>query len=64
MLIGILAGCAPPAAAPAGDAAGGEAAGDLVPVTYTYAGRGVPQDLQMVQDAMNEHPQRRRSALT
>ena len=53
MLIGILAGCAPPAAAPEGDVADG-ASGDLVPVTYTYASRGVPQDLQMVQDAMNE----------
>ena len=54
MLIGILAGCAPPAAAPEGDVAGGEAAGDLVPVTYTYAGNGIPSDLQMVQDALNE----------
>ena len=52
----VLSACAAPAAAPSGDAdgSGGEMAGDLIPVTYTYAGRGVPQDLQLVQDAMNE----------
>ena len=54
-LLAILAGCAAPAAqAPA---AGGEAAApasDLIPVTYTYGGSGVPRDLQMVQDALNE----------
>ncbi|MEM7531294.1 MAG: ABC transporter substrate-binding protein [Chloroflexota bacterium] len=51
VLLGLLAACAP--AAPAGDAMD---AGDdgLVSVTYTYAGRGVPADLQAVQDAMNE----------
>ncbi len=53
LLLGMLAACAPPAAAPAGDT-GGDAATALAPVTYTYASRGVPQDLQMVQDAMNE----------
>ena len=56
MLFGILAGCAPPAADPAGqDEAGAEeTGGELVPVTYTYAGNGIPADLQMVQDALNE----------
>ncbi len=53
LLIGILAACTPQAAAPEGEATGADAAGDLVPVTYTYAGRGVPADLQMVEDAMN-----------
>ena len=57
LLVGMLAACAPPAAAPSGetgDAGESAAAGDLIPVTYTYASRGIPQDLQMVQDAMNE----------
>ena len=49
----ILAGCAP-AAVP--EQSGGDAspmADGMVEITYTYAGRGVPTDLQMVQDAMN-----------
>lgn len=55
IVLAVLAGCAPAApvqqeqAAPAAVSA----AGDLVPITYTYASRGVPRDLQQVQDAMN-----------
>lgn len=47
--------CAPavPGAAPAADS-GSSATGEFVPVTYTYASRGVPTDLQKVQDALNE----------
>ena len=52
LLLALLAACAP-ASAPGGIDAGSDAASELVPVTYTYAGRGVPPDLQMVQDAMN-----------
>lgn len=46
--------CTPaaPSAAPAADS--GSEAGEFVPVTYTYASRGVPTDLQKVQDALNE----------
>jgi putative aldouronate transport system substrate-binding protein len=55
LLIALLAACAAPGAAPAGDAENApEAAADLVPVTYTYAGSGVPADLQTVQDALNK----------
>ncbi|MCL4833343.1 MAG: extracellular solute-binding protein [Caldilineaceae bacterium] len=43
-----------PAAAPAGGGAAPAPAADLVPITYTYAGRGVPADLREVQDAINE----------
>lgn len=56
-----LGACPAPAApAPAAAPAAGEAApaaapaADLVPITYTYAGRGVPPDLAEVQAAMNE----------
>jgi putative aldouronate transport system substrate-binding protein len=54
----LFAGCAaPPApvenvASEAGSAQ--EAPGELVNVTYTYAGNGIPRDLQQVQDAINE----------
>lgn len=41
-----------PAGAPAADS--NDTAGDFVPVTYTYASRGVPTDLQAVEDALNE----------
>jgi putative aldouronate transport system substrate-binding protein len=54
LLLALLVSCAAPGAAPAADAENPpEAAGDLVPVTYTYASRGVPRDLQQVQDALN-----------
>ncbi len=49
----LLVGCAAPGAAPAGESAAAPAS-DLVPVTYTYASRGIPRDLQAVQDALNE----------
>lgn len=53
-LLAILAGCAAPAAqAPAAEGGAAAPASDLIPVTYTYAGSGVPRDLQMVQDAIN-----------
>ena len=48
--------CAPagaPGAAPAAPEANNDA-GEFVPVTYTYAGNGIPVDLQKVQDALNE----------
>lgn len=60
LIVGLLAGCAPQAAAPSGETAApeagaaAEAPGEYVPVTYTYASRGVPPDLQQVQDAMND----------
>ncbi|MEX1018872.1 MAG: ABC transporter substrate-binding protein [Litorilinea sp.] len=63
LLIALVAGCAAPAApsAPAqsdGESAAPAPAADapvgLIPITYTYAANGVPRDLQMVQDAMNE----------
>lgn len=53
LVLGVLAGCAAPGAAPAPAAPGGQAAAALIPVTYSYAGGGVPRDLQMVQDAIN-----------
>ncbi|MDQ3247809.1 MAG: ABC transporter substrate-binding protein [Chloroflexota bacterium] len=56
-LLVLLTSCAPAAAPgtqPAESAAQPQAMSDLVPVTYTYAGRGVPRDLQQVQDALNE----------
>jgi putative aldouronate transport system substrate-binding protein len=52
LLLALLVSCAVPGAAPAADNPP-QAAGDLVPVTYTYASRGVPRDLQQVQDALN-----------
>ncbi|MEM7130775.1 MAG: ABC transporter substrate-binding protein [Chloroflexota bacterium] len=48
----VLAGCAAPTVAPAGES-GAPMSDGMVEITYTYAGRGVPTDLQMVQDAMN-----------
>ncbi|MBX3015121.1 MAG: ABC transporter substrate-binding protein [Caldilineaceae bacterium] len=56
LVVALLAtACAPatPSTAPATEA-GSSAAGEFIPVTYTYAGRGVPVDLQKVQDALNE----------
>ena len=56
LILALLAtACAPavPGAAPAADS-GSSATSEFVPVTYTYAGRGVPTDLQKVQDALNE----------
>lgn len=55
----LMTACAPavPAAQPAADSSSSGSssdAGEFVPVTYTYAGRGVPVDLQKVQDALNE----------
>ncbi|MEZ4735619.1 MAG: ABC transporter substrate-binding protein [Caldilineaceae bacterium] len=49
----LTSACAPavPGAAPAAESS---AAGEFVPVTYTYASRGIPTDLQKVQDALNE----------
>lgn len=54
LILALLVSCAAPGAstAPAGE--GAAPAADLVPVTYTYAGRGVPADLQQVQDALNQ----------
>ncbi|MEZ4614550.1 MAG: ABC transporter substrate-binding protein [Caldilineaceae bacterium] len=49
----ILSACTP-AGAPSAPAADTSAAGDYVPVTYTYASRGIPTDLEAVQDALNE----------
>src|SRR5690349_786307 len=61
LLLAMAAGCAAPAAAPAANSGGGseaapaaESGGDLVNVTYTYAGSGIPRDLQQVQDAINK----------
>jgi len=50
----LLSACAPAGApgAPATDS--GDMAGDFVPVTYTYASRGIPTDLEAVQNALNE----------
>ncbi|MEZ4860926.1 MAG: ABC transporter substrate-binding protein [Caldilineaceae bacterium] len=52
----VLSACVPaaaPGAAPAADNAEATS-GDYVPVTYTYASRGIPTDLAKVQDALNE----------
>lgn len=55
VLLGVLAACVAPGAAPAASSGSDSAApGGLVNVTYTYAGSGVPADLQKVQDAMNK----------
>ena len=58
LLLALVAGCAAPAAAPAANTGGESVAeeastGELVEVTYTYAGSGIPRDLQQVQDAIN-----------
>jgi putative aldouronate transport system substrate-binding protein len=61
LLVAFVAGCAVPAG-PAGNAATGggtpvaeaNSTGELVNVTYTYAGNGIPRDLQQVQDAINK----------
>ncbi len=58
VLVALVAACAAPVGAPSGQPAatggeGSEAGGELVDVTYTYAGNGVPRDLQLVQDAIN-----------
>jgi putative aldouronate transport system substrate-binding protein len=58
LLVVLVAGCAAPAA-PAADTGGESVAeqsstGGLVEVRYTYAGNGIPRDLQQVQDAINE----------
>lgn len=56
----LLAACPAPApqAAPADDgnqdAAAPMSSDGLVDITYTYASRGIPADLQLVQNAMNE----------
>lgn len=58
----LLTACgAPPAPAGESQTTEGQAAPEaatsdqeLVDITYTYASRGIPQDLQLVQDAMNE----------
>jgi len=55
----LLAACAgsPTTPADTGAAASdtaGESMDDLIEITYTYASRGIPTDLQLVQDAMNE----------
>ncbi len=55
----LVTACAAPAApAPAGETqpAASSASTDsgLVPITYSYGGSGAPQDLQLVQDALNE----------
>ncbi len=50
----LLTACAPAGAPGAPAADSGDAAGEYVPVTYTYASRGVPTDLEAVQDALNE----------
>jgi putative aldouronate transport system substrate-binding protein len=61
LLVALVVGCATPPAAPAQNAESGSEAvaaedvgGELVEVTYTYAGSGIPRDLQQVQDAINE----------
>lgn len=60
LLVALVAGCAAPASTPAENATGGtesvaaeNSTGELVDVTYTYAGSGIPRDLQQVQDAIN-----------
>ena len=54
----LLAACpAPPPDTGMVEGTGADAASpdmDLVPITYTYGSRGVPADLQKVNDAMNE----------
>jgi putative aldouronate transport system substrate-binding protein len=56
VLVALVAACAaPPAQDGGGESVAEEAStGELVNVTYTYAGSGVPRDLQQVQDAINE----------
>ena len=50
----LLTACMPAGAPGAPAADSGDMAGDFVPVTYTYASRGVPTDLEAVQNALNE----------
>jgi putative aldouronate transport system substrate-binding protein len=61
LLVVLVAGCATPVAAPAqnaGTASEGTTApsadGEIVDVKYSYGSRGIPRDLQEVQDAINE----------
>lgn len=63
LLVALVSACAAPASSPSAPAqSSGESstapaaapADGLIPVTYTYAGNGIPRDLQMVQDALNE----------
>ncbi len=57
LVLALLAACVAPGGAPASGGTQEQAPAaksDLVPVTYTYAGRGVPRDLQQVQDALNK----------
>ena len=60
LMVLVLAACVPAQApAPTDDAdtdsaAPAPPASDAVDITYTYASRGIPQDLQIVQDALNE----------
>ncbi len=50
----LLAACpAPPPDTDMAEDAGAPAT-DLIPITYTYGSRGIPADLQKVNDAMNE----------
>lgn len=49
-----LTACAPQSSAPEDQAESSGSGSDLVEITYTYASRGIPADLQLVQDAMNE----------
>jgi putative aldouronate transport system substrate-binding protein len=59
VLVALVAACAAPPTTPA-ETEGGESVaetnstGELVEVKYTYAGSGIPRDLQQVQDAINE----------
>jgi len=60
LLLVLVAACAVPATTPANSSAtsapataGSSNTGGLVNVTYTYAGSGIPRDLQKVQDAIN-----------
>src|ERR1700712_3202315 len=57
VILALLVGCAAPGATAPGAASSAsqpQAKSDLVPVTYTYAGSGVPRDLKQVQDALNK----------
>ncbi len=61
LLMALVAGCAAPATTPAqnagttseGSTTSSSNGGEIVDVKYSYAGRGVPRDLQQVQDAIN-----------
>ncbi len=63
LLVALVAGCGAPAVTPAADAGGSNesaaapaesSSGELVEITYSYGGSGIPRDLQQVQDALNE----------